>query len=1192
MGLEIYNRKFEIDLAKVKDQQERLINTSATIKLPIKYDFFGIKCDKRMPAPFGWLMRKCPPTGRFCGEIELLEVKDKQGRILKTPTFETIPFECSLGGSNWGRTVDFDLNDSGEEKLYLTFDPSAILDCPDLLDKEREYQLHFKLSIKQNKKLFTSCEDFLELKVLPFIPSLIYEFIPKDICKRSGDEKTAHLKFHGDKDELEVGWLEVSHCSKLSCAPAIENIDFSLSVNTIKRTKQGEIFVDKKDELYDVLKFGGFPSDIVQQDEPAANRARVKCLKAGESRKIPIVMRMKDSVSNPLDKDYPDIFVPVVNHYEVKGKILLYRNELLTRLQVLVRLPKDDNTMYEKDITRNDEEQNIGELHLFAGFKKELTFEFSNLADTMDPLHPNAAVVVWGAKIGFEVDGEERLILKNSKTIGDVIKLSVFGEGNRLRDVQETDYWIIPANGHECLMKISIPYDVFDSVKPDPNKQQTFVVIKIVLNYNAMEDLDGAVQNQLKKEEPIEEHLFTRAFKFRLKLEPQREWLCVDFGTSAVVAAFASTGEITDKGLINLKSVKDEMIKATKEDTQKRKNDDEVEPFIASTVCFNRETSNDNQVYDFRTVFEKHEEYKHNTVLFSPWVSIMHSSAHLLPCLKTLMGYNYLPDIFSAEEAQNFEYKINGKNTHLKNQKGEYSDLMKVDEVFQLVYKQLFKLYLTQRYDNNVAVKRRIEKLVLSVPNTYTPLNLQTIKRLAREAIPEIHPEFLYTVSESDAVACYYISNRHIFQKSIENAERREQIKQRENVLVYDMGAGTLDLTYFVKTIDPSNPNKIQVEVKGKMGINKAGNYLDYLIASILVDICQDPKNKQSLAGDDDDIVNSFKNLLELDIDKATDNWVDPKDRQTLKNYVKRLKTNLDRRDKTLEKLKLSFGEIDFSQNKVSDILERTIDNKCVFDEFIEEITGGVLNNFAELFGEGERGNRTLDIDVLIFSGRSTSLKAIRSGVNMHIDEICQDLTKRVLYADICSEKLSENVEIQTLNNNKLKSVVTKGALAYTEYNKPNSVVAFTNSRTFFANFGAVVHKEGGAFDWIPLIGSEVETLSPCEGVIQSFEKDCSGIGVRRIDLVQSYSANVIEDYERGNLDAISKLAEVRRELWADKFKMQLTIYDQLKAQNPSSLKFEIMNGEADLNPHDDFNNLSLRKSLWPVIFSTNDRDN
>ena len=129
--------------------------------------------------------------------------------------------------------------------------------------------------------------------------------------------------------------------------------------------------------------------------------------------------------------------------------------------------------------------------------------------------------------------------------------------------------------------------------------------------------------------------------------------------------------------------------------------------------------------------------------------------------------------------------------------------------------------------------KKSLQPIIFAVPNTFTPAHEEWIcdallkNPVVRDTLG-LKKEQIRFVSESTAVAWYYLSLR---------PERPED----EYVLVYDMGAGTLDLTYL--KIHPSEPTgageqrmyKKDVHILGTFGqADTSGNYLDYAIAEAM----------------------------------------------------------------------------------------------------------------------------------------------------------------------------------------------------------------------------------------------------------------------------------------------------------------------------------------------------------------------
>lgn len=61
--------------------------------------------------------------------------------------------------------------------------------------------------------------------------------------------------------------------------------------------------------------------------------------------------------------------------------------------------------------------------------------------------------------------------------------------------------------------------------------------------------------------------------------------------------------------------------------------------------------------------------------------------------------------------------------------------------------------------------KRKLNKVVLTYPNTYTPTHLGILRDIAYKTFPYLRDGYLKFVSESDAVAAYYLANWSKFNK-------------------------------------------------------------------------------------------------------------------------------------------------------------------------------------------------------------------------------------------------------------------------------------------------------------------------------------------------------------------------------------------------------------------------------------------
>ena len=641
-----------------------------------------------------------------------------------------------------------------------------------------------------------------------------------------------------------------------------------------------------------------------------------------------------------------------------------------------------------------------------------------------------------------------------------------------------------------------------------------------------------------------------------LSVAPAPEWMCIDFGTSAVVAEYGKS--IYDdlgsraNNLMDLKSIKDKLLRKAISEQEKEKRTDDNEKdteFISSLVAFNWLKEIDN-LNDFRVIQEP-ARFASSAILFSPSTRMINLE-YQLPCLKSLMGYDHLPKgIFDAALEKDL-YK---------------HPLSRIDEIYEIVYRQLFKYY----------TPKGIEKLVLSFPNTFAPFHLQKLHKIALECIPSLRESRIRFVSESDAVAYYYLSRRNVILKKV-GIKRDDWDSIDEHALVYDMGAGSLDLTYFVKT--PST-HSTEIEITGKMGVNKAGNYIDYLIAEILAKILKKKDNVSPLA----DLI---EKMLELNRDKRH-NAVTPSNCNDLKNYVKNIvKPSLNNPQQELESWAFDKGE-ELKGIKGEDIITNDL-----FKEFLHEITDGVFTSFVALFGSDKK----IPVDLVIFSGRSMSLQVIRDHIIERIVEY--NSQERCRFVDIGAEKFVEKgMDIDHASIKGLKSVVAAGALAYStlivkDDGEENRAFKVKN-KNVYATYGIMAHSAKG-WEWFPLINAKTRPTSlPISRYgmdvarYHSSKYNCFGeshpltLSLSTIDsiyVLQSYSANTKKDWESDNKEMITILLYKTVENYFKDEQVALEINDE------NEIILWLGQDSIKMLSHDDFFNSSFRKSMWPVIFS------
>lgn len=589
------------------------------------------------------------------------------------------------------------------------------------------------------------------------------------------------------------------------------------------------------------------------------------------------------------------------------------------------------------------------------------------------------------------------------------------------------------------------------------------------------------------------------------------EWYSADFGTSAVVACrkMRINGQ-SQTQLIDLKQKKNRLLMESFPDEDvKREDNSETTDHLINSMLYLNPTAR----FDIHTTQLEPKDFRTLALWFSP-SSGMVDERYRLPCLKNMMGHTGIPRI-SLSLSQSISETI------LQT---------RVNDIMKYAYNQLFNYYLNS--------EEQIETLILTVPNTFTPIHLEQLKKIVMNNLETIHEDKLEFVSESDSVLCSYVSAR----RRLLNGEKRT-----EQVLVYDMGAGTLDLTYAKCKFDNDG---CSIDIIRKIGVNKAGNYIDYLLGEIILDIITEKDKKWG---------SRFAKLLDLDPTRNQDY----KSRKNLKDYLRntvKIMLNNDGND-TLPVTKLQ--ENSPACNVLEEITINQILEHKLFKQYIDSCTRKVITDLFDGINPS--------VDVVLLSGRTIAIDAIRNNLQQVLSTF--------------SESQPEFSNMDEGTGYSLKTIVAKGALDYMNMLHYDSRFRLNRNRLYGA-YGILTMSDGIARNWYPLLyntSADESSINDCSELNNTITLQRNDLDTcDTLCLCHSYCSDTLEDARNGDYDSISIIHrwDIPIGNTLERLCVELTLTDY------NSIRYRIGGIEfMDLYPRDDYNNKALRKSLWPVIY-------
>ncbi len=659
---------------------------------------------------------------------------------------------------------------------------------------------------------------------------------------------------------------------------------------------------------------------------------------------------------------------------------------------------------------------------------------------TTDPTKSElTGVKVKNAQMVFAIMGTN--LFKSGRDINEFVKTSFEHKGNPVKKTNA----VLLKNEPDSVVEFNADIDLkaLMSALDRTKENKTQVRGTLTFDYNIIDAVDGHGQERFPKFQKV-----TKSFNFEIRQFAGNDWIVVDVGTSAHVAIKRTRDDTME--LLDLHNrFKDELAKDILEagenrDIGRAQFEEADTKFLSSTVLL------------WPTHQGKKLHLWEDLVMLSPDIPYMQASSdNVLPYLKALIGNKELPESFIEK---------------LDPEDQEAAEKVTTDQVVERIYGKLLNRILKAPKETN--------KLTLTIPTLFSHRQIEVVKSVVDAALPNIWEDHLVLVRESDAVAWYYFNNySRLIKETVKVSDQEasklvEQRSESDRVLVYDMGAGTIDLTLFeVKTVG----KRRSLKMLARVGIPKAGNYLDYILARALLLVMQDHSDKM-VDGKKVDFEELYAELIQ---DYQSNKGTAIPFKRFIKSELKPALSQ-DEFNFVYEPLIGGFEDAEY----LNDIDPQTLINHEEYTAYLSEVT----NDLIQLLGRNA-GKRRLQIDTLVLSGRGVQIPKLEKG-------LLSAINKTFKSSPLVIKPESE----------KLKSIVAEGAGHFARFERGKAGVL--EELKVPARFGLLSHYSGGIQKYIEHVSPDSDldeggVLTSAGTVTKKLVVELAG--VKKIEVVQTF---------------------------------------------------------------------------------------